>query len=966
MAGQKRKRDAELLDDEGLQKRITGKLHHSFKEATQAAKKAKAFEVQRTVKKLKDARQKAPGDVPGLENKLEAAKALDHAALARISLSRKIQKIKTLSENSIIQSALAQVDIPSFESITGEAKQAVLSSKILAGEVGRLCTDLKELVEPTEEKEPQQKGSSEEDDDEVEWEGIRDENEGENEEDESDTSNSAVLESALSKLRIPLDSVPQGHYSDSSSETDSIVLDEGEEEADDGASWESGSVDSDGNVRRDVSPSASSTSSNSPPKKQTKTANKTESRFLPSLASGFIRGNSDGSDIEDADVAPERKNRRGQRARKAIWEKKYGKNANHVKKAREEAAARGRGRGRDRGGLAAGTGRVAHSTGEKRGGSSRMSRGGPPAGRGGRVRPPPAPLPTTQDSGWQQRLPKKEKEEKAIHPSWIAKQKLKYKESIAAVPQGKKIVFDYPNSYSYPYLDAPTMPSPRLTDKELFDINSAAVTKEYSVKPHLDYRTVSAVNGPLVVLDNVKFPSYNEIVRLTLPDGTQRGGQVLEVQGKKAIVQVFEGTAGVDVKATHVEFTGSSMKLPVSEDMLGRIFNGSGQPIDKGPKVFAEDYLDINGSPINPYSRIYPEEMIQTGISTIDTMNSIARGQKIPIFSAAGLPHNEIAAQICRQAGLVKRPTKDVHDGHEDNFSIVFAAMGANRETARFFQRDFEENGSLDRVTLFLNLANDPTIERIITPRLALTTAEYYAYQLEKHVLVILTDMSSYADALREVSAAREEVPGRRGYPGYMYTDLSTIYERAGRVQGRNGSITQIPILTMPNDDITHPIPDLTGYITEGQIFVDRQLHNRQIYPPINVLPSLSRLMKSAIGEKLTRKDHGDVSNQLYAKYAIARDAAAMKAVVGEEALSPEDKLALEFLERFEKEFVGQGAYESRTIFDSLDLAWSLLRIFPKEQLNRINPKIIAEFYSRQPKSKKTEEKKEEGKLIDA
>jgi V-type H+-transporting ATPase subunit B len=289
------------------------------------------------------------------------------------------------------------------------------------------------------------------------------------------------------------------------------------------------------------------------------------------------------------------------------------------------------------------------------------------------------------------------------------------------------------------------------------------------------------------------------------------------------------------------------------------------------------------GSPINPYSRIYPEEMIQTGISTIDTMNSIARGQKIPIFSAAGLPHNEIAAQICRQAGLVKRTSKGVHDDHDDNFSIVFAAMGVNRETARFFRQDFEENGSFDRVTLFMNVASDPTIERIITPRLALTTAEYYAYQLEKHVLVILTDMSSYADALREVSAAREEVPGRRGYPGYMYTDLSTIYERAGRVEGRNGSITQIPILTMPNDDITHPIPDLTGYITEGQIFVDRQIYNRQvcgaersrlrdglrarqIYPPINVLPSLSRLMKSAVGDKLTRKDHGDVSNQLYAK----------------------------------------------------------------------------------------------------
>ncbi|KAF8908870.1 vacuolar ATP synthase [Gymnopilus junonius] len=523
------------------------------------------------------------------------------------------------------------------------------------------------------------------------------------------------------------------------------------------------------------------------------------------------------------------------------------------------------------------------------------------------------------------------------------------------------------------------MTNARLSDRELANINATAVTKEYRIKPHLDYRTVSAINGPLVVLDNVKFPSYNEIVQLTLPDGSKRGGQVLEVQGKKAIVQVFEGTSGVDVKATHVEFTGSSMKLPVAEDMLGRIFNGSGNPIDNGPKVFAEDYLDINGSPINPYSRIYPEEMIQTGISTIDTMNSIARGQKIPIFSAAGLPHNEIAAQIVRQAGLVKRPTKDVHDGHEDNFSVVFAAMGVNMETARFFKEDFESNGSLDRVTLFLNLANDPTIERIITPRLALTTAEYYAYQLEKHVLVILTDMSSYADALREVSAAREEVPGRRGYPGYMYTDLSTIYERAGRVQGRNGSITQIPILTMPNDgklltafycwlclDITHPIPDLTGYITEGQIFVDRQLHNRQIYPPINVLPSLSRLMKSAIGEKLTRKDHGDVSNQLYAKYAIGRDAAAMKAVVGEEALSAEDKLALEFLDKFEHQFVGQGAYESRTIFESLDLAWSLLRIFPKEQLNRINPKIIAEFYSRKATKKATSgaEGEEEEKLI--
>jgi len=442
-------------------------------------------------------------------------------------------------------------------------------------------------------------------------------------------------------------------------------------------------------------------------------------------------------------------------------------------------------------------------------------------------------------------------------------------------------------------------------------------------------------------------------VSLTLADGTQRTGQVLEVAGSKAVVQVFEGTSGVDVKATKVCFTGDTMRIPVSEDMLGRVFNGSGKPLDRGPRIFADDYLDIQGQPINPASRIYPEEMIQTGISTIDVMNSIARGQKIPIFSAAGLPHNEIAAQICRQAGLVRK-TKDVLDGSEENFAIVFAAMGVNMETARFFKQDFEENGSIERVSLFLNLANDPTIERIITPRLALTTAEYYAYQLEKHVLVIMTDMSSYADALREVSAAREEVPGRRGYPGYMYTDLSTIYERAGRVEGRGGSITQIPILTMPNDDITHPIPDLTGFITEGQVYVDRQLHNRQIYPPINVLPSLSRLMKSAIGEGMTRRDHGDVSNQLYAKYAIGRDAQAMKAVVGEDALNQEDRLALEFLEKFERNFISQSHNDNRTIDESLDIGWSLLRIFPKEMLNRIPKDVLEEYYMRDRKMRMT------------
>ncbi|XP_041065612.1 V-type proton ATPase subunit B isoform X2 [Carcharodon carcharias] len=460
----------------------------------------------------------------------------------------------------------------------------------------------------------------------------------------------------------------------------------------------------------------------------------------------------------------------------------------------------------------------------------------------------------------------------------------------------------------------------RMVNGAMGDITSSgsrehvqAVSRDYMSQPRLTYKTVSGVNGPLVILDQVK---------------------------------VFEGTSGIDAKKTSCEFTGDILRTPVSEDMLGRVFNGSGKPIDRGPTVLAEDYLDIMGQPINPQCRIYPEEMIQTGISAIDGMNSIARGQKIPIFSAAGLPHNEIAAQICRQAGLVRK-SKDVLDYSEENFAIVFAAMGVNMETARFFKSDFEENGSMDNVCLFLNLANDPTIERIITPRLALTTAEFLAYQCEKHVLVILTDMSSYAEALREVSAAREEVPGRRGFPGYMYTDLATIYERAGRVEGRNGSITQIPILTMPNDDITHPIPDLTGYITEGQIYVDRQLHNRQIYPPINVLPSLSRLMKSAIGEGMTRKDHADVSNQLYACYAIGKDVQAMKAVVGEEALTADDLLFLEFLQKFEKNFIAQGAYENRTVYETLDIGWQLLRIFPKEMLKRIPQSILAEFYPR-------------------
>jgi len=466
---------------------------------------------------------------------------------------------------------------------------------------------------------------------------------------------------------------------------------------------------------------------------------------------------------------------------------------------------------------------------------------------------------------------------------------------------------------------------------------------EYYVKPRIDYRTIVGVEGPLVIMDNVKFPTFGEIVNVNLANGTVRKGQILEVNKKKAVVQVFEGTSEVDTKNCHIEFTGETLKMPMSDDVMGRIFNGSGKPLDKGPNVLAEEFLDINGAPMNPKSRQYPKEMIQTGVSAIDTMNSVVRGQKLPLFSAAGLPHNEIAAQVCRQASLVKG--KDVSDHSAENFSIIFGAMGVNMETARFFRNDFEENGRMEDVVLFMNLANDPTIERIVTPRLALTTAEYFAYTREQHVFVILTDMSSYADALREVSAAREEVPGRRGYPGYMYTDLSTIYERAGRVVGKNGSITQFPILTMPNDDITHPIPDLTGYITEGQIFVDRVLNNRQIYPPINVLPSLSRLMKSGIGKGMTRRDHPNVSDQLYANYAIGQDTRAMKAVVGEEALSDDEHKYLEFTDKFEEQFIAQGPYQNRDIFESLDVAWRLLRIFPKELLKKIPAAVREEYW---------------------
>eukprot|EP00823_Brevimastigomonas_motovehiculus_P003033 TRINITY_DN1820_c0_g1_i1.p1 TRINITY_DN1820_c0_g1~~TRINITY_DN1820_c0_g1_i1.p1 ORF type:complete len:556 (+),score=115.60 TRINITY_DN1820_c0_g1_i1:115-1782(+) len=519
-----------------------------------------------------------------------------------------------------------------------------------------------------------------------------------------------------------------------------------------------------------------------------------------------------------------------------------------------------------------------------------------------------------------------------------------------------------------------TMSSKLDTTISLFDkpnmvhaLNIAASLRDYQVHPRLDYSSIQGVKGPLVVLDNVKLPKYAEIVNVRLSNGEKRQGQVLEIYGKQAVVQIFEGTSGIDNTYTRCEFTGDVLKMPISEEMMGRSFDGSGRPLDhRDLPILAEDYLDIQGQPINPCKRTYPRQMIQTGISCLDVQCSIARGQKIPLFSAAGLPHNDIAAQIVRQAQLVSHSS--VVDDSEESFCIVFAAMGVTMETARFFKSDFESNGSMERVALFLNLADSPTIERIITPRLALTTAEYLAYERDMHVLVLLTDMSSYADALREVSAAREEVPGRRGYPGYMYTDLSTIYERAGRIEGRNGSITQIPILTMPNDDITHPIPDLTGYITEGQVFIDRGLHNKQIFPPINVLPSLSRLMKSAIGSGMTRIDHPYVSNQMYSAYANGKDAEALKAVVGAEALNDEEKSCLKFEEDFEKTFLRQDPYENRDIFTSLNKSWDLLEAMKESYLKQIPPVVRALFLTREARMKfeGARKKGEESLLIQA
>jgi len=450
-----------------------------------------------------------------------------------------------------------------------------------------------------------------------------------------------------------------------------------------------------------------------------------------------------------------------------------------------------------------------------------------------------------------------------------------------------------------------------------------------------EYQTVREVFGPLVFVEGVDGAAYNEIVNITLPDGEKKMGQVLETRKGLAVIQVFGTTTGLDTKKTRVRFTGEMLRLPVSDEMLGRVFNGTGQPIDNGPPIVSSEKLEIIGAAINPVARAQPRDFIQTGISTIDATNTLVRGQKLPIFSTAGLPHNEMAVQIARQAAV---------RGSGEEFVVVFAAMGITHAEANFFMRNLEETGALQRSVMFLNLANDPSIERLVTPKLALTAAEYLAFEKGMQVLVILTDMTNYCGSLREISAARQEVPGRRGFPGYMYTDLASIYERAGVIQGRKGTVTQFPILTMPEEDITHPIPDLTGYITEGQIVLSRELHRKNIYPCVDVLPSLSRLMQLGIGDKRTRDDHSGVASQLYAGYAEGRDLRNLVAVVGEEALSERDKKFLAFADSFEKRFVNQGAYENRTIENSLELGWELLSALPEGELKRVKPEFIKKY----------------------
>jgi len=455
-----------------------------------------------------------------------------------------------------------------------------------------------------------------------------------------------------------------------------------------------------------------------------------------------------------------------------------------------------------------------------------------------------------------------------------------------------------------------------------------------------EYKTITKIAGPLVFVEGVEDISYGEIVEIALPTGERKKGQVLDTQRGVAVVQIFGTTVGINLEDTSVKFLGETMQIGVSQEMLGRVFNGLGEPRDKGPAIIPEKRLDINGAPINPYARAEPRDFIQTGISTIDGLNTLVRGQKLPIFSGSGLPHNQLAVQIARQAKVVSSSGK----GGKDQFAVVFAAVGITHEEASFFMRDFEKTGALERAVLFLNLADDPSVERIITPRLALTTAEYLAYEKNMHVLVIITDMTNYCEALREIASAREEVPGRRGYPGYMYTDLSTIYERAGRIKGKDGTVTQLSILTMPGDDITHPIADLTGYITEGQIVLGRDLHRKNIVPPVDVLPCLSRLMNLGIGKDRTREDHRGMADQLYAAYATGRDLRSLSAVVGEEALSATDKTYLKFADVFEKRFIAQGTHEDRTIEQTLELGWEMLAMFPESELKRLKKEFIEKY----------------------
>ena len=450
-----------------------------------------------------------------------------------------------------------------------------------------------------------------------------------------------------------------------------------------------------------------------------------------------------------------------------------------------------------------------------------------------------------------------------------------------------------------------------------------------------EYRTIHEVASPLMVVEQVEGVTYDELCEISLPNGETRRGKVLEVDGDRAVLQLFESAAGINLAQSKVRFLGHPLELGVSEDMLGRVFNGMGQPIDGGPDILAEEHLDINGLPMNPAAREYPAEFIQTGVSTIDGLNTLVRGQKLPIFSGSGLPHANLAAQIARQARVL---------GDDAKFAVVFAAIGITFEESEFFVREFKRTGAIDRTVLFTNLANDPAVERIATPRMALTCAEYLAFEKDMHVLVILTDITNYAEALREISAAKKEVPGRRGYPGYLYTDLASMYERAGRRIGKAGSITMIPILTMPEDDKTHPIPDLTGYITEGQIILSRELFRKGIVPPVDVLPSLSRLKDKGIGTGKTREDHSGVLNQLFAAYAAGKDAKELMTILGESALSDTDKLYAKFAEQFELRFVSQGNETNRSIEETLDIGWGLLSILPKSELKRIKPEYIDKY----------------------